>query len=95
MNDVLTREIVPSRDLCLAKSERRDASALLIKISSCKSMYGKINSAVSYHLFIGGIYNGVNLHFRYVMSDYLKRHTVLLTVILYARVCALLVDLFL
>jgi hypothetical protein len=62
----------------LSKPQRRERAALRVECRARRAMYGKINATVTDHFFVGGVYDGIDLHFRDVLSDDLKRHSILL-----------------
>ena len=74
VNYVLGIKVIAVCDFCRAESEGSELFAFNIKQRTCGIMYGKVNTAVAHHFLVGGVYNGINLHFRYVLSDNFKRH---------------------
>lgn len=74
VDDVLTGEVVPARDLGLPEAEGGNAGALGVQLFPCHGMYGEIHAAVADHFFVGGVDDGVNGEVGYVLADDLEGH---------------------
>ena len=75
MDNVFGWQVVGIGDSRLTDTNRRKGGALKVKSLASRSVNGKIDTALSDHFAIGRIDNGINLHFGYILSDNLKRHT--------------------
>ena len=67
MDDLLCRKRIAPRELRVSESERCQAPTFLVKSGTGKGVQRKINAAVSEHLFVGRIDNGIHVHFRDVL----------------------------
>lgn len=67
-------QVVSFRDLGLPRLTAVKRSALCQQLRPCGLVDGAVYAATAQQSLVGGVYNGIHLHFRDVVSDDLKRH---------------------
>ena len=74
MNDIFAGQLVALRDFCAPGFAAVERFTFRQQLRSCSTMNAAVHTAATQQRLVGSVDDGVNLHFRNVVSHNLERH---------------------